>query len=188
MIAHSQRDLEERPIEAPKLPYNATVSPLQVHLPSHPPRPPTLAECEVIIKHMQQTNDRQAHEVKYLNQSFKISVSSQQYNQVYNLNDILFNYSNDLHLHCCSWINLSQICEMYCTHTNGPLMRIYWLKLTSQRMTQRKQQNVKSCQGYSYVSKLGNCKLLLYKLLCSGLRIWHFGIFYLGTVLTVHQV
>ena len=66
VIAHPQRDLEERPIEAPKLPYNATISPLQVHLPSNPARPPTLSECEVIMKHMQQTNDRQAHEVKFL--------------------------------------------------------------------------------------------------------------------------
>lgn len=27
-------------------------------------RPPTLAECESIIKHLQQTNDRQSHEVE----------------------------------------------------------------------------------------------------------------------------
>ena len=27
-------------------------------------RPPTLAECESIIKHLQQTNDRQSHEVR----------------------------------------------------------------------------------------------------------------------------
>ena len=63
VVAHPRYDIEERPVEALKLPYNATVTPLQVHLPSAPPRPPTLAECEVIMKHMQQTNDRQAHEV-----------------------------------------------------------------------------------------------------------------------------
>ena len=63
VVAHPRYDIEERPIEALKLPYNATVTPLQVHLPSAPPRPPTLAECEVIMKHMQQTNERQAHEV-----------------------------------------------------------------------------------------------------------------------------
>ncbi len=46
-----------------RLPYNATLSPLQVHLPSHPPRPPTLAECEAILTHLHNTNERQAHEV-----------------------------------------------------------------------------------------------------------------------------
>ena len=64
VIAHSKYDLD-KPEEELKLPYNATITPLQVHLPSAPPRPPTLAECEVIMKHMQQTNDRQAHEVTF---------------------------------------------------------------------------------------------------------------------------
>ena len=36
---------------------------LQSHINGHNSRPPTLAECESIIKHLQQTNDRQSHEV-----------------------------------------------------------------------------------------------------------------------------
>ena len=45
------------------LPFNATMVPLQVRLPHKAPRPPTLSECEVIIRHLQQLNDKQAHEV-----------------------------------------------------------------------------------------------------------------------------
>lgn len=52
---------------AAPLPYNATMVPLQVRLPHKNPRPPTLAECEVIIRHLQQHNDKQAHEVRNLN-------------------------------------------------------------------------------------------------------------------------
>ena len=36
---------------------------LQSPLNGYHSRPPTLAECESIIKHLQQTNDRQSHEV-----------------------------------------------------------------------------------------------------------------------------
>ena len=46
------------------LPYGATLSPLQVHLVSQPPRPPTMAEVEVIMKHLMTVNDRQSHEVR----------------------------------------------------------------------------------------------------------------------------
>eukprot|EP00918_Siedleckia_nematoides_P097606 GHVU01213837.1.p1 GENE.GHVU01213837.1~~GHVU01213837.1.p1 ORF type:complete len:435 (+),score=53.92 GHVU01213837.1:564-1868(+) len=48
------------------LPFNATVSPLQVHLSAQPARTPTLAECEILIKHLAQQNDRQAHELNQL--------------------------------------------------------------------------------------------------------------------------
>ncbi len=37
----------------------------QVHLPMQPARPPTLAEVEVILTHLQQLNDKQAHEVTF---------------------------------------------------------------------------------------------------------------------------
>lgn len=45
------------------LPFGATLNPLLVHLPSQPARPPTLRECQVIARHLQLINNRQAHEV-----------------------------------------------------------------------------------------------------------------------------
>lgn len=47
------------------LPFGATLDPLLVHPPSQPPRPPTLRECQTIARHLQQINNRQAHEVHY---------------------------------------------------------------------------------------------------------------------------
>ena len=41
-----------------------STNPLQVQKPSDPkPRPPTLQECEIIIRHLKDGNERQAHEV-----------------------------------------------------------------------------------------------------------------------------
>lgn len=37
-------------------------------------RPPTLAECEAIIKHLQKVNENQAHEVPHLNPFYEIKV------------------------------------------------------------------------------------------------------------------
>lgn len=48
------------------LPFGATLDPLLVHLPSQPPRPPTLRECQTIARHLQQINNRQAHELNQL--------------------------------------------------------------------------------------------------------------------------
>ena len=48
------------------LPFNATVSPLQVNLPRQAPRTPTLHECQVIIRHLHGIGDKQAHEVTAL--------------------------------------------------------------------------------------------------------------------------
>ena len=45
------------------LPFGATLNPLQVHLVSKTPRPPTMAEVEVIMNYLQTVNDRQSHEV-----------------------------------------------------------------------------------------------------------------------------
>ena len=61
-VASSQEGPEPPPPEAP-LPFNATLEPLQVHVASQPARAPTLQECQVILQHMQQVNDRQSHEV-----------------------------------------------------------------------------------------------------------------------------
>ena len=36
---------------------------LQIVVPGQPPRPPTLLECEAIIRHLQQVNDKLQHEV-----------------------------------------------------------------------------------------------------------------------------
>lgn len=37
-------------------------------------RPPTLAECEAIIKHLQKVNENQAHEVLHLNPYYEMKV------------------------------------------------------------------------------------------------------------------
>ena len=47
------------------LPYGATLNPLQIHPLSQPSRPPTMSEVEVIMRHFQQINDKQSHEVIY---------------------------------------------------------------------------------------------------------------------------
>lgn len=54
------------------LPFGATLNPLLVHLPSQVARPPTLRECQVIARHLQLINNRQAHEVLrgYLSSSY----------------------------------------------------------------------------------------------------------------------
>lgn len=48
------------------LPYNATIEPFLVHLGTQEPRQPTMSECQIILKHMQQVNDRQTHELNQL--------------------------------------------------------------------------------------------------------------------------
>uniref|UniRef100_X2A551 CCDC92/74 N-terminal domain-containing protein n=2 Tax=Capitella teleta TaxID=283909 RepID=X2A551_CAPTE len=48
------------------LPFNATLEPFQVCIASQPPRPPTLQECQVILKHMQKVSDHQSHELNQL--------------------------------------------------------------------------------------------------------------------------
>ena len=49
-----------------QLPFNAKLEPLTVTIAGGPgPRAPTVPECEIIIRHMQQVNDKQAHEVRY---------------------------------------------------------------------------------------------------------------------------
>ena len=55
------------PSEPPaQLPFNATLEPLTVSLAeAEGPRAPTMPECEIIIRHLQQVNDKQAHEVGY---------------------------------------------------------------------------------------------------------------------------
>lgn len=40
-------------------------------------RPPTLAECEAIIKHLQKVNENQAHEVLHLNPYKKLYIYRQ---------------------------------------------------------------------------------------------------------------
>jgi len=45
------------------LPFSATVDPLLVHIPPHPPRPPTLQECQAIVKHLYTAGSQQAREV-----------------------------------------------------------------------------------------------------------------------------
>ena len=45
------------------LPFSATVDPLLVHMPPHRPRPPTLRECQAIVKHLYATGSQQAREV-----------------------------------------------------------------------------------------------------------------------------
>lgn len=60
---HPHPPVEPAETVSAALPFGATVNPLLVHMSPHPPRPPTLRECEVIIKHLQQLNDRQSHEV-----------------------------------------------------------------------------------------------------------------------------
>ena len=62
--ANSLEDLDNR--EEPTstgLPFSATVDPLLVHVPPHSPRPPTLHECQAIVKHLYATSSQQAHEV-----------------------------------------------------------------------------------------------------------------------------
>ena len=43
---------------------NFATTPFQIQLPSQAPRPPTLAECDIIMRHLQHVNDQQAHEVR----------------------------------------------------------------------------------------------------------------------------
>jgi len=45
------------------LPFSATVDPLLVHIAPHPPRPPTLPECQAIVKHLYATGSQHAREV-----------------------------------------------------------------------------------------------------------------------------
>jgi len=45
------------------LPFSATVDPLLVHVPPYPPRPPTMHECQAIVRHLYATSSRQAREV-----------------------------------------------------------------------------------------------------------------------------
>lgn len=42
-------------------------------------RPPTLAECEAIIKHLQKVNENQAHEVLHLNPYYEMKVLKKLY-------------------------------------------------------------------------------------------------------------
>ena len=64
--AKSQHSSDLAPSGLPPglLPYNATMDPLLVHLPSQAARAPTVKECEVIIKHLLRVNDKQSHEVR----------------------------------------------------------------------------------------------------------------------------
>ncbi|XP_006821093.1 coiled-coil domain-containing protein 74A-like isoform X1 [Saccoglossus kowalevskii] len=50
---------------------NPSLEPLQVHPKSQPPRPPTLEECEMIIRHFQRQNDKQSHELMRLKADLK---------------------------------------------------------------------------------------------------------------------
>ncbi len=54
---------QSRVMSASVLPLNATVDPLEVQVLSEARRPPTLRECQTIIRHLQRVNDKQAHEV-----------------------------------------------------------------------------------------------------------------------------
>lgn len=52
-----------RPMPASSFPFSASIEPLQVHVNPHHSRPPTLQECETIIKHLTDQNSKQTHEL-----------------------------------------------------------------------------------------------------------------------------
>merc|ERR1712178_42995 len=57
---------EPQAVARDSLPYNAKVDPLTVLDMTGAHRPPTVEECEVIIKHLLKMNDKQTHELSQL--------------------------------------------------------------------------------------------------------------------------
>ena len=60
--SEDRSDTDDEPTST-GLPFSATVDPLLVHLPPRPPRPPTLHECQTIVKHLYATASQQASQV-----------------------------------------------------------------------------------------------------------------------------
>ena len=64
-VGHTTTVGEREPYSS--MPFSATLDPLLVHFPPARPRPPTLRECQSIVRYLQQVCDRQAHEVGITN-------------------------------------------------------------------------------------------------------------------------